>query len=540
MQNNEGGQTRNTIKQLREFARQGMWGPLRDALRTTYGFNLDPIVRANSIYNKKGKDLDSAWRFLLSGGSARAWNSANAMPDEDRRTRPGGAAAPNGPVANAGPSPAPPSAGAGAAAYDVDPFAVANVDYSPFQIMGGKVPGMVSVGSLMGRNPFGKGFGFDPIDYAKAIIAQKYDPQNVAITNQIKRERELGEAAPGRLNEIYDPYIEQEKRTVQERQGVDQSLAEKYAALATQMGADPSSASAGTAGYLLGEGQSNYRDLQGRVEEGVRTKSDTLAEFTAASDSRVRDLQDARLQLNSTRGDDYKAALIEGINQRMGLQTQAIANRGALFSQAMTQAMGGPTLATANIQAQMAMDELLRARQAGEINTNQFNLQLEQARRAGVIDDLTIQQMQQELAGGAGGPSADITKMAAGDLTNAWNYLVDNFTGLYGQWNEDTGTNGLPAGALLTADARDKLVSMARGMGIEGTDAQIADWVAQMAGGKTADQWRTGIIRGSGKGKTVPKPGAGKGKGSKGGKVYTDKNGRRYRVGARGGRIYID
>ena len=114
------------------------------------------------------------------------------------------------------------------------------------------------------------------------------------------------------------------------------------------------------------------------------------------------------------------------------------------------------------------------------------------------------------------------------------------------QFNEETGTTGLPTGALLTADARTKLVAMAKGMGIQGSDTQIADWIAQMAGGKTAEQWRTGAIRGSGKAKTVTRP---KNKGvnpAKGSAVpgmpgiYKDKNGRRYRVGARGGKIYID
>lgn len=462
------------------WARTGNWGAVRRAL-AQLGYQMKDIKYGQKGYNVKGNRLDSALRFYKSGGTPMDWNQAMGMPDEDARTAPGHAAAPNGPVARA--SGGNPSGGTAGLDITGDSLAIPPINYQDVGALLGQAPSMVSVGTLMGRNPFGPGFGFNPTDYANAVTNAKYKPLLQSLTNQITSEKELQDASVGRLNKVYDPLIEQTKQGAERSQQFNQNLAQVYGNLANQVGGGSPLAGdiAGGVGYLGDMAKIGFNDDMGRVETAARTKADVEAEFLANSNQNIRDTRDQRSEVLAGRGDDYRASLIEGMNQRSNLQTQAIANRGALYNQSLTAAMAPSTIAQSGLQAQGMLDDLIRARQSGEIDQKSFNLQLEQARRAGMIDDLTIEGMRRDLIGA--NTNGNITQMKPDELTQAWSYLVNNYAGLNGQVDEN--------GANIPPDFHDPaalqaMIQMARGMGITGNDKDIENWVRRNLGDPTA------------------------------------------------------
>jgi hypothetical protein len=550
----------NSGDRLTNWAQNGLWGAVRDELAQK-GFNLNLVGSTDPRYDTPGFDLKKALEFYVNGKSSKAYNSMIYDIRQGRKKKgdrqPPGRPLPN-PVGGGG-------GGGGAGIIDtgsaaeglIDPTSgMGPVDYESFLGMGGNVPGLVSVGTLMGRNPFGKGFGFNPVDYASAVTKQKYDPMYQAITNRIKQEQEMNDAAQGRIAAVYDPIAQQIQQRSAASQATDAAMAERLTQLAGSLGEGVGADAANLLGFMGGESQSNTASNEAILQDANRQKANMVMDFTAQKDQSVRDLRDQRLELNAARGDEYKANLLQGIQARQDLLTSAVANRGALFSQEMSRAMGRPTLAISNIQAQQAMDDLLRARQNGEIDRQTFNAQMQQLQQTAGMDALAARQMEQQLVmgdlgiqgamldlqnQGGQGPTS-IGLMKPDQRSQLWQFLAGNYTSL-NQSDPDTPV------ALNNTDAISALYEMALGSGAiqVGNERQRKDllnWLRQMTGyrGNVNDLYKLAPGGGgySGSGQATTSGGGGGNAAPAGPKVYRDKNGRRYRIGARGGRVYID
>jgi hypothetical protein len=404
------------------------WGMLRQLLRQ-HGWNLPDFRPGDKGFNQKGAGLARAADFYMRGKNPQDFNEFQAMLNARNAPparNPGQGAKPK-------PKPAPRggggAAGGGAFAGMVEdiPGVTSDTQYLPFSGMGGEVPGLIKVGTLMGRNPFGPGFGFNPAEYARNVTDAKYNPQLVSMANQIKLEQELSGAAEGRLNAAYDPLIQKMQEGADKRLAASTGLRDSVLAMAGDLGGlggqATAAAAANQAGMASDLSQIGFSDDMSRKESAARDKANVLAGFLAERNSAIRGVRGERDELLAGRGADYRQALIEGMGLRSNLQEQAIGARGALLNQNMTKALGESTLAQSNIQAQSMMDEMLRARGMDKRERREFLAQMSQFDQQSMMNDLQMQGMVQDLQGQPG-LNMPVNQMKAEQKSELWSYLL--------------------------------------------------------------------------------------------------------------------